>query len=107
MCWTNCSTSENGTDYDNNLTDEDEDGFHRQGYEPYRRVVFTTIKGSRQANLTTLTVPAVGSLSGDGVMKCALLTSPAPAPNPCKSSVAPEAASSISSSLTRAECSCC
>ncbi|KAF4772359.1 hypothetical protein HAV15_004795 [Penicillium sp. str.  len=121
--WTNCSTSDNGTDYDNEHGSSDQNGFHRRGYEPHGSIIFTTSKEGRQPNLTTLTtgddcgkaqalafnvtqtlkVPSWFQ-SGDYLRSCALLASPAPTPRPCRASVVPEAASSISASLTRAEC---
>lgn len=126
MSWSNCSTSDNGTDYDNAHTRNDVDGFHERSYDVYQSIIFTTKKGGRQANLTTLTTdedcgktPAFAfdviqtltiptetfpGQSDDGAPKCALLASPAPIPSPCKASVAPEAASSISSSLISHEC---
>ncbi|KAA8646333.1 hypothetical protein EYZ11_013272 [Aspergillus tanneri] len=123
MRWTNCSTSDNGTAFDDDHGLDDQDGFHRRTSSPYQSFIFTTAKGGRQPNLTaisigddcgrtqalafnvtqTLKVPT-GPLRGDGVSSCALLASPAPTPRPCKVSVAPEAASSISSTLTHAEC---
>ncbi|KAJ6062908.1 uncharacterized protein N7446_007028 [Penicillium canescens] len=55
MSWSNCSTSDNGTDYDNAHTRNDVDGFHERYYDVYQSIIFTTKKGGRQANLTTLT----------------------------------------------------
>ncbi|UNI17015.1 hypothetical protein JDV02_003395 [Purpureocillium takamizusanense] len=120
--WTNCSTSDNGTAFDDEHTLNDLNGFHRRTYNPLQSIIFTTRKGGLQPNLTALStgedcgktqalgfdvkqylsVPA--RLSGDGVTSCALLASPAPTPSPCKASVESEAASSISSSLTSTEC---
>jgi hypothetical protein len=122
MSWSNCSTSDNGTDYDNAHTRNDVDGFHERYYDVYQSIIFTTKKGGRQANLTTLTTdedcgkaPAFAfdmiqtlttptGQSDEGAPKYALLTSPTPTPSPYKASVAPEAASSISSSLTSHKC---
>ncbi|KAJ5852587.1 uncharacterized protein N7529_011972 [Penicillium soppii] len=126
MSWSNCSTSDNGADYDNVHTRNDVVGFHERYYDVYQSITFTTRQRGRQANLTTLTTdegcgktPAFAfdviqtltipteffpGQSDEGAPKCALLASPAPTPSPCKASVAPEAASSISSSLISHEC---
>jgi len=120
--WVNCSTSENGTAYDDDDTLNDFHGFHRRTYWPLQSFIFTTRKGGLQPNLTTITtgddcgktqalrfdvkeyLPVPAKLSGDGVTSCALLASPAPTPSPCKASIESEAASGISSSLTSTEC---
>ncbi|KAJ5780615.1 hypothetical protein N7457_005775 [Penicillium paradoxum] len=126
MGWSNCSTSDNGTDYDNAHTRNDADGFHKRYYEAYQSIIFTTERGGRQANLTTLTTDEdCGKTPGlafdvlqtltiptetfpgrsyERAPKCALLASPAPTPSPCIASMAAEAASSISSILTSHEC---
>ncbi|KAJ5132289.1 hypothetical protein N7448_006447 [Penicillium atrosanguineum] len=118
----NCSTSDIGTAYDDEHTVEDYDGFHRRAQLDFQSFQFTTTKGGRQPNLTTITtdnncgntqgvafdvkqylnVPS--ALTGDGLAMCALLASPAPTPSPCRASVVLSAASSISARLTQAEC---
>lgn len=120
--WTNCSTSDDGTAFDDDHGIEDWHGFHTRTYEPYQNLIFTTREGGRQPNLTTLTtgddcdktqaftfnvtktlrLPL--ALEGWGPSSCALLASPPPTPRPCKASVPPKAASSISSTLTHIEC---
>ncbi|KAJ6049646.1 hypothetical protein N7444_006362 [Penicillium canescens] len=46
MSWSNCSTSDNGTDYDNAHTRNDVDGFHERYYDVYQSIIFTTKKGA-------------------------------------------------------------
>ncbi|KAK5791004.1 hypothetical protein VI817_006313 [Penicillium citrinum] len=112
--WTNCSTSANKTTSDSELKvnlDKEWDG---------QSVRFTTKKGATQPNLITLT--ADDKCSNTSALafnvtktleaqsgyykdkKCAVLASPAPTPAPCKANIAPAAASSISSTLTAAQC---
>ncbi|KAJ6445148.1 Lysine--tRNA ligase [Purpureocillium lavendulum] len=120
--WINCSTSDNGTDFDGDDTVEDLNGFHRRTYSPLQTVFFTTRQGGTQPNLTAISTgdtcdetQALGfnvrqylqvpdALSNDGVTSCALLASPAPTPRPCEATLGPDAASSISASITSREC---
>jgi len=114
MEWTNCSTSANETTSDGEPKVNLDKGWDGQS------VRFTTKKGATQPNLTALTADdkcgdasalafnitktleaQSGYYNGE---KCAVLASPAPTPAPCKASVAPAAASSISSTLTAAQC---
>ncbi|KAJ5114808.1 hypothetical protein NUU61_000567 [Penicillium alfredii] len=115
--WTNCSTPANGTtSHDEHGLVEERDFAWRPSWTG-RSIYFTTKRGGTQSNLTarsigdkcdddaqtlafnvtkTLKAPG-GSLEGK---TCAVLVSPPPTPAPCKASVAPAAASSISSALT-------
>ncbi|CAG8263166.1 unnamed protein product [Penicillium salamii] len=116
--WTNCSMPSNGTTSENGRGLVDTDEFSWRPYDVAHSVLFTTKKGANQLNLTTLndkcdntqatafyttkTLKAPPSnLWGE---KCAVLKSPSPTPAPCKASIAPAAASSISSSLTARYC---
>lgn len=114
MDWTNCSTSANET------TSDGEPKVNLNNPWAGQSVRFTTKKGASQPNLTALTAEEKcgdasalafnitktleaqsGYYEGE---KCAVLASPAPTPTPCKVSVAPVAASSISSTLIAAQC---
>ncbi|KAJ5338503.1 hypothetical protein N7452_005231 [Penicillium brevicompactum] len=116
MDWTNCSTSSNETTSDG----EPKPKVNLNNPWAGQSVRFTTKKGASQPNLTALTADdkcgdasalafnitqtleaQSGYYEGE---KCAVLASPAPTPAPCKVSVAPAAASSISSTLIAAQC---
>ncbi|CAG8207105.1 unnamed protein product [Penicillium salamii] len=117
--WTNCSTPSNGTTSENGRGLVDTDDFSWRPYDVSHSVLFTTKKGADQLNLTTLSTDKCddtqavafhttktlkappSNLWGE---KCAVLKSPSPTPAPCKASIAPTAASSISSSLTAKYC---
>ncbi|CAG8890308.1 unnamed protein product [Penicillium egyptiacum] len=119
---TNCSTSDDGTAYNDDHMTEDYDGFHRRTSWSYQYFRFTTAKGGRQPNLTAITtgedcgktqgiafdvkqnLEVPFALTGNGPSSCALLASPAPTPSPCRASVVPSIASSISARITQAEC---
>jgi hypothetical protein len=119
MDWTNCSTP-------TNTTSDDQRGLVEKpevtvgDYWIGHSIRFTTEKGAKQPNLTALTT---GDKCGDTSAlafnvtktlraqagyyegkKCAVLESPAPTTAPCKVSIAPAAASSISSTLTAGQC---
>lgn len=118
--WTNCSTPANGTTFHDEGGLVEESDFAWRPYQLGNSILFTTKSGGAQVNLTSLTsadkcddmqalafnvtktlkAPA-GDLDGS---KCAVLHTPTPTPAPCKASVAPSAASSISSTLTAREC---
>ncbi|KAJ5485820.1 hypothetical protein N7530_000120 [Penicillium desertorum] len=112
--WTNCSTPVNGT------TSDDKPEVNLGGPSDAHSIRFTTKKGAGQPNLTALTaddkcdnisaitfnvtktlIAQSGGLQGD---KCAVLETPAPTPSPCKVSIVPSAASSITASITAAHC---
>ncbi|KAJ5341348.1 hypothetical protein N7541_010472 [Penicillium brevicompactum] len=114
MDWTNCSTSSNET------TSDGEPKVNLNNTWTGQSVRFTTKKGASQLNLTALTADdecgdasalafnvtktleaQSGYYEGE---KCAVLASLTPMPTPCKVSVVPAAASSISSTLTEAQC---
>ena len=118
--WTNCSKPADGTTFDKELGFVEEPDFAWRAYSLGKSIKFTTKSGGARVNLTSLTTAdkcddmqafafnvtetmkaPSGSLKG---RKCAVLQTPTPAPFPCKASVAPSAASSISSTLTSREC---
>lgn len=122
--WVNCSRSIDGSDYDNQDTAYDQNGFHRRTYWPHQKLFFRTSKDGKKADLASISqdkncnemqgfafqvkdnleVP-LGRLSADGVTSCALLASPTPTTKPfCEQIIKPEAVSSISASLTKVEC---
>ncbi|KAJ5555342.1 hypothetical protein N7461_003812 [Penicillium sp. DV-2018c] len=118
--WTNCSTADNGTTFEHRHGLVETGDFSWEPFEVAQSLYFTTKKGATQPNLTTLTAEdkcndaqalafhvtktlkaPPSQLEGQ---QCAVLNTPLPTPVPCKASIAPAAASSISSSLTAGYC---
>ncbi|OQE15404.1 hypothetical protein PENFLA_c032G09750 [Penicillium flavigenum] len=120
MDWTNCSTPANGTTSDVERGLAESPDVTLRNYWLGHSIRFTTKKGANQPNLTALT--AGDKCSDTSALafnvtktlraqadyyegeKCAVLESPAPTATPCKVSIAPAAASSISSTLTAGQC---
>ncbi|KAJ5415833.1 hypothetical protein N7465_004528 [Penicillium sp. CMV-2018d] len=119
MDYTNCSTLANGATSNDRRGLAEKPEVNLNSPWASRSIRFTTKKGANQPNLTALTA---GDKCGDTSAlafnvtqslrpqsgyyeekECAVLESPA-SPTPCKVSISPAAASSMSSSLTARYC---
>ncbi|KAJ5522071.1 hypothetical protein N7527_006186 [Penicillium freii] len=119
MDYTNCSTLANGTTSNDRRGLAEKPEINLNSPWASRSIRFTTKKGANQPNLTALTASdkcgdtsalafnvtqSLRPQSGYYEEKeCAVLESPA-SPTPCKVSISPAAASSMSSSLTARYC---
>ncbi|OQD65332.1 hypothetical protein PENPOL_c006G06466 [Penicillium polonicum] len=119
MDYTNCSTLANGTTSNDRRGLAEKPEINLNSPWASRSIRFTTKKGANQPNLTALTASdKCGDTSALAFnvtkslrpqsgyyeeKKCAVLESPA-SPTPCKVSISPAAASSMSSSLTARYC---